>query len=222
MLTLVQQLINFGVDEKTVTLILMLPVIATVIAFFRHIIGIQGFGIYTSLILSFAFVEAGLEYGLIIFFLVLLAGTLARILISKLRLAYLPRMASVLIFVTIAVLGLYFVVGYSHIAATTLFGISIFPILMMIILMEKFVAVQTHKGWPMAILTTIETIFLAVVSFFIVNWQWFKDIVFSHPITVILVALIINILVGRWTGLRLSEYFRFRNILKYVQLPEKK
>jgi len=76
----------------------MLPVVATVIAFFRHIIGIRGFGIYTSLILSFAFVEAGLEYGLIIFFLVLLAGTLARILISKLHLAYLPRMASVLIF----------------------------------------------------------------------------------------------------------------------------
>lgn len=222
MLTLVQQLINFGVDEKTIMLILMLPVIATVIAFFRHIIGIQGFGIYTSLILSFAFVETGLEYGLIIFFLVLLAGTLARVLISKLRLAYLPRMASVLIFVTIAVLGLYFVVGYLHIATTAFFGISIFPILMMIILMEKFVAVQTHKGWPMAILTTIETIFLAVVSFFIVNWQWFQGIVFSHPITVILVALIVNILVGRWTGLRLSEYFRFRNILNYVQPPKKR
>jgi len=34
--------------------------------------------------------------------------------------------------------------------------------------------------------------------------------------------VIINIFLGKWTGLRFSEYFRFREVIKHVELPEKK
>ncbi len=57
-------MINQGVSEEAIILLLMLPIVATIIAFSRQVIGIKGFGIYTPLIISFAFLATGLKYGL--------------------------------------------------------------------------------------------------------------------------------------------------------------
>ena len=46
--------IEQGVPEQTVLLLLMLPLIATLVAFFRQVIGIKAFGIYTPSIITFA------------------------------------------------------------------------------------------------------------------------------------------------------------------------
>ena len=55
-----QYMINQGVPQETVVLLLMLPIVATIIALARQIIGIKGFGIYTPLIISFAFLAKSL------------------------------------------------------------------------------------------------------------------------------------------------------------------
>ena len=46
-------------------------------------------------------------------------------------------------------------------------------------------------------------------------------VAFDHPQWVLL-TLVVNAFLGRWTGLRLREYFRFREVLKYVDDPKKK
>jgi hypothetical protein len=38
----------------------------------------------------------------------------------------------------------------------------------------------------------------------------------GHP-ELIFVFLLINIILGRWTGLRLFEYIRFREVLKHAK-----
>ena len=43
-----------GVPLETILLLLMLPIIATLIAFLRQVVGIKAFGIYTKI---------GLQYG---------------------------------------------------------------------------------------------------------------------------------------------------------------
>ncbi len=52
---LITYMVAQGVPKETVVLILMLPIVATIIAFARQVIGVKGFGIYTSLIITFAF-----------------------------------------------------------------------------------------------------------------------------------------------------------------------
>ena len=64
-----------GVPIQTVTLLLMLPIVATLVAFFRQVIGIKAFGIYTPSIITFAllaFDPNGLKYGIAIFISVIL------------------------------------------------------------------------------------------------------------------------------------------------------
>jgi len=54
-------MINQGVPKETLVFLLMLPIVAIVISFARQVIGIKGFGIYTPLIITFAFLVTGLN-----------------------------------------------------------------------------------------------------------------------------------------------------------------
>lgn len=98
--------------------------------------------------------------------------------------------------------------------------ISIFPILIMIILVEKFIAAQIEKGWHTAIILTIETIIIAIICYFIINWQVLRLFILNNPAIAIFGAVAVNIFLGKWTGLRLVEYIRFKDVIKYVEFPE--
>jgi len=95
-----------------------------------------------------------------------------------------------------------------------LMTISIFPILILILLAEDFIGVQIGKSLREATRLTLETILIALMGYFIFNLQWLKDLALYFPHWVVLAPLVLNLLVGRYTGLRLLEYHRFRKLLK--------
>ena len=216
----VEQIANFGIPEITIALILMLPVVATFTTFCRQIIGIRGFGIYITLIIAFTFLETELKYGLVIFFVVILAGTLTRLMMKKIRIAYLPRMALVLTSVVLAIF-LMFLAG-SYLEIVGLLSLSIFPILIMTLVVERFVSAQIEKGDKTAVIMTLETLILAVISYYIINWLWLQQILLHWPILSLFLLFLINLVLGRWTGLRITEYLRFRELMKYLEVPQKK
>lgn len=217
--TLVQFMAANGVPVDTIILILMVPVVVTVIAVSRLIFGVKGFGIYTPVIITFALVETGLKYGLAIFILVLLTGTLMRYVLRRFRILSLPRFAIVLSIVAIVILLLFAEGAYSH--RTGLITVSIFPILIMITLVEKFVTAQIEKGPRTAIRLSVETLILAVACYYLVTWPWLQETFYNYPY-IIFGLIILNILLGRYRGLRLSEYIRFREVIKHVELPQKR
>ncbi|PJC47763.1 MAG: hypothetical protein CO034_01425 [Parcubacteria group bacterium CG_4_9_14_0_2_um_filter_35_11] len=216
---LVQQIINFGVSEGTLALILMVPVVATFIAFSRQIIGIRGLGIYITLIIAYAFVATKLKYGLVIFLVVVITGSLVRLLLKKARLLYLPKMAIILTSVAFSIF-LMFLLG-SFLSIEGLQIISIFPILIMILMAERFVAVQIERGQKMAIFLTLETVVLAIISYYIINWSWLGQILLKYPLQSFLILFLFNFLLGKWTGLRLTEYFRFKELMEYLEVSKK-
>lgn len=190
----------------------MLPIIATFIAFLRQVVGIKAFGIYTPLIITFAFLATnGLKYGIAIFLAVILAGMIMRFVLKPFRLLYLPRVAIMLTVVAFAILFVLTLGGSFR--RTGLAAVSIFPILIMITLVEKFVAVQIEKGNKTAVILALETLLISVVGFYIASWSSLISLLSTKP-WVVLFAFPVNLFLGKWTGLRLTEYFRFKEILK--------
>lgn len=220
MSSLIQYMLNQGIPQETVVLLLMLPLVVTIIAFARQVIGIKGFGIYTPLIIAFAFLATGLKYGLIFFLTILLVGTLIRLAAKRFRLLYLPRMALVLTAVALAILALFLEGAYS--GRTGLTATSIFAVLIMITLVEKFIAVQIERGARGAIILTSETLILSLVCYWIASWPWLQNLVLQFPVWFILGSIVTNISLGKWTGLRLSEYWRFREVINRIELPKRK
>ena len=208
---IISYFVSQGVPLDTVKLLLLFPLIATLIAFLRQVIGIKAFGIYTPAIITFAFLVTGIKYGLAVFASVIVVGMFSRYLLKRFRLLYLPRVAITLTIVTFAIL-LILVIGGSF-QRTGLATVSIFPLLIMITLVEKFVTAQIEKGNKTAVVLAAETLIISLIGYFIVRWEFLAAIIISYP-WLILLTLPINILLGRWTGLRLSEYFRFREVFK--------
>ena len=128
--------IMHNVPFDTVILILMLPIIATLITFFRQVVGIKAFGIYTPLIITFAFLATGIKYGLAIFIAVVVSGMISRFILKPFRLLYLPRVAIMLTLVALVILSILLLGG--SFKRTGLASVSIFPILIIITLVEKF------------------------------------------------------------------------------------
>ena len=122
-----------GVPLQTLALLLMIPVVATLVAFFRQVVGIKAFGIYTPSIITFAllaFDPNGLKYGIAIFISIILVGMVSRYMLRRFRLLYLPRVAITISIVALAIL-LILVIG-AHFKRTGLASVSIFPLLIMI------------------------------------------------------------------------------------------
>lgn len=211
-------LINFfvfqGVPLQTVALLLMLPIIATLVAFFRQVVGIKAFGIYTPSIFTFAllaFDPNGLKYGVAIFAAILLVGMVTRYLLKSFRLLYLPRVAITLSVVALGILGILTFSGLNQ--RTGLASISIFPLLIMITLAEKFVATQIEKGTKTALLLAGETLLISIVGYYLVSWQGLVLALLQFP-WLVLFTFVINFMLGRFSGLRISEYLRFRKVLE--------
>lgn len=206
--------LNGGVPLDTIVLILMLTIVATFIAFLRQVVGIKAFGIYTPLIITFAFLATdGIKYGIAIFVTVVLAGMLMRFVLKPFRLLYLPRVAIMLTAVSIFILCV--LVFGGELRRTGLASVSIFPILIMITIVEKFVTVQIEKGNKAAISLALETLIISIFGFFIASSSFLIQLLIAHP-WIVLFTIPINIFLGKWTGLRLSEYFRFKETIKHL------
>jgi hypothetical protein len=208
----VRQAITNGLPANIVVLIILFPVITSMIAASRHLIGLKGFGIYAPAVLSVAFVSTGITNGLIMFTIVLLTALVSRWIVTKLRLQYLPRTAMMLWGVSVAVLILF--VATSYFGLTTFLTISIFPLLIIMLLTENFMETQLMSSQSQAVRLTLETVFIAIACSLIISLEPVQKIVLLYPEVTILSVAIFNIIVGKYSGLRFLEYFRFKSIIE--------
>ncbi len=210
---LVNYLLSHGVSAQAVILLLILPIIATIFAFLKQIIGITSFGLYTPSIVALSFLALGWSIGLLFLVFILITGYLTRAAMKKLRLLYIPKVAIILTVVSFTLLVL--------VAIGTSFGLSfprdtVFILLIMSALAENFLNLKTEEGWRSAIIGIGETVLGSLLCVFIVQSQALQSLILAYP-ELLLLTILINIGLGRWTGLRLVEYFRFREVFKHLQ-----
>ena len=223
----VNYLIDSGIPANTVMLILMLPVIATVVSIMKQVVGLTTFGVYTPTIITLTFWILGIKLGLLTLLIVFLVGTGARSILKRYRLLYVPKMAIVLSSVAIAILFMLIVSIRFNLFDAQFYSLSVFPMLILSTLTEKFVDAQGSKGFKQAIVLTLQTVLVAVIAYIVIGGEvdlyLFKlkftalqGFMLGYPEVIILI-IFFNIFLGRWTGLRLLEYVRFREVLRHVE-----
>jgi hypothetical protein len=203
-----------GVPANTIVLLLLLPIVAFVIAFIRNVIGISGFGIFLPAALSVVFVAMGPIVGIGLFFVIVIVSTSIRLVLRKLKvkLQYLPRMAFILWAVVLGVLGILFlapIIRFSDLA-----NVSIFAVLFLVLLAEDFTRVQLGKSAKTAMNLTFETLILSLISFLFLTFQPLQHYVLLNPEVSLLFVAVADLLLGKYTGLRVMEFYRFRKLIK--------
>ena len=202
-----------GVPVNTIVLLLLLPIMTFVIAFSRNVVGIRGFGIFLPAALSVVFVATGPIVGIGFFLIIVAVSTLLRLILRKLKikLQYLPRMAFILWGVVLGVLGALFLAPYLKFSALS--NVSIFAVLILILLSEDFTRVQLGKSAKTAISLTFETLILSLISFFFLTLKPLQEYVLLNPEISLMGVAILDLALGKYTGLRVMEFYRFRKLI---------
>lgn len=157
-----------------------------------------------------SFVATGIQAGVIIFLVALGTGFVMRSLLAHTRLLYLPKMALILLGVIVASVILIPFLPYKE---GLQFPQATFSFVILILAMEQFASFLIERGVRKTFAMGLETLVISIATFFLVSWGWLQDTVVSYPIFAIGAVVLLNLILGRWTGLRFSEYIRFKDII---------
>jgi hypothetical protein len=208
----IRNAIKEGVPPNVIVLVLLFPLVSSFIAASRHIVGLRGFGIYVPAVLSVALVSTGVIEGIVMFLAIVAVAIPAKRILRRFKLPYLPRTAILLWFVSLAIMAVLLLAPLLNLV--TLMTVNIFPIMILVLLAENFLDAQARTKPADAIALTIETLGLAVLSGLILQWEELQKFALLQPELLIILAVVINLVVGKFVGLRFSEYFRFRSLME--------
>lgn len=209
---MVQAAVKAGVPSSTVILILLLPMLATIVAFIRHIIGLPSMGMLVPIALSITLLSTGISAGMLLLLTIILSSTIARILLKKIRIMQLPKMALSMLMVSIFI---FFVLTLSAMTGfVAVQQLSIFPVLLLVLLSEQIVAVQLERSTQEMLIISLVTFTIGILGFLLLSSINLRNAVLLYP-ELIFFLIPLNIIIGRYFGLRLMEYFRFSSIMQH-------
>jgi len=208
----VRSAIERGIDPNLIVLLLLLPLVATLVSVLHYVFGFSGYGIFMPTMIAVTFLATGIFGGLLLFAMILLISLFGGLLLRKLKLHFWPARSINLMLISLGTFGLMLV--SSSVQIIDISKISIFPVLFMIMLCEEFVRTQLVKSKKEAKNLTLGTLVLAIIGAITMDIAEIQRMVIMYPEGVILLVLVINLLVGNYTGIRFLEIKRFTKAIR--------
>ncbi|HVZ11922.1 MAG TPA: 7TM domain-containing protein, partial [Patescibacteria group bacterium] len=106
-------------------------------------------------------------------------------------------------------------IGAASLGLFDVSGLSFLPVILFVLMSDKIVALQLTRGNKPAIVITFFTLVISALGFVLLAYQPIRSFILLYPET-ILILIPINIVIGRYFGLRLTEYHRFAAFRRYV------
>jgi len=201
---------DMGLNPKTTILFLLFPLCTLIITFLRNIIGLQTFSIFLPMLIAAVCLFTGFWTGVVGFAAVLTTSTLAHFMLEHVRLLKIPRLAAVITINTIFFITLLFVVDIKQ--RLELGMLSLFPVIIISFVAERVSHATAEKKW-LELFSQIAGTFITIVICFLAFQSVLLQGLFAIYPELFLGVLAGQIYLGRWSGIRISELFRFKNIL---------
>ncbi len=208
---LISYLVWKWVPMPALYLLLAFPFISFFIVLSRHVFWLSAFWIYLPTLISLSFFVLWLNFWLIVLCSILFVSYLVRKVIENIEIPFIPKSSLMLTSIALSYIVLIWIFVEFEIEISL--STTIFPMIIMSRISEKFMWAQLEDGSVYAFISTIQTVVISVIAFLLVNWFPLNNLIISMP-EVVFIPLLLNILVWKYKGLRLSEYFKFRELLK--------
>ncbi len=210
-------IVEHGVTEEILQMLLFIPIIATLINFSRYVVGLKTLGIYAPMVLAFAYIFTGIRFGLLITVAVIVATLLSHTVLNKIRMHYLSRTTVNYIFITVFVIGVIILNEVSPIKITTEnHNVATLPplgIILIVTLSDFFIKQYVKKSLLASLRSLMETVLIGFLGWLLLKSEFLQMFVMNN-LWIQPLLLILNLSLGRYTGMRLKELFRFKQILE--------
>jgi hypothetical protein len=189
--------------------LLLVPVGAFLLVLLRNVVGVRALGTFMPVLIALAFRETGLFGGLVLFFLVVTVGLLFRFYLERLRLLLVPRLTAVVTIVVMLMLGLSMI---SHKLGWEIgLSVGLFPMVILAMVIERMSIIWEERGAQEAMLEGLGSAVIAVLAYLLMGLYIVQYLVFVFP-ELLLVVLGLTIALGRYSGYRISELIRFKEL----------
>ncbi len=197
-------------EQQLVQFLLLLPVAALIICFYRNVIGLNSFGTFAPALVGLAFRDLCSLPGVVVFVLILLVGWLMRRVLDHYHLLQVPRVAFMMSLVVLMLIAAVVTANSYDLPATRY--ISLFPLVILTGMIERFWTLEAEDGTAASFKTLLSTLLIAATVALLLSLPAVGRHLFRFPETLGLV-MAAQLLIGRYTGYRLTELFRFRDFL---------
>ncbi|TNF33310.1 MAG: transglutaminase [Deltaproteobacteria bacterium] len=197
---------QIGMPLDLLKVVIMIPLGAVVVVIFRNVLGVRTFGTFLPVLIAASARHTGLVWGIIGFSSLILLASLVRRLTAKLELLHSPQLAVLLT----VVIGAMLFGGSAAVDAgvVELGRISLFPVAITAITAERFTLMEVEDGAWKAWSTLFKTMVVVCFAYVTINSLSLQILMLAFP-ELLLVVIALDIWLGRWVGLRLSEWLRF-------------
>jgi hypothetical protein len=160
-------------------------------------------------LLAIAFIQTSLLNGVLIFLLVLGVGLFVRSYLDRLDLLLIARIAAVVVIV-VGVMATLSIVSYK-LGLEQALTVTFFPMIIIAWTIEHMSILWEDDGPMEVLIQTAGSLLVAILCYVVMTNRYVEHWMFNFP-ELLLALLGITIVLGHYTGYRLSELLRFRHM----------
>lgn len=191
-------------------ILLLVPLGAFVVVIMRNVIGVTTFGTFMPILIALAFRETKLLWGIVLFTTLVTLGVSLRFYLERLKLLLVPRLAAVLIIVILLMAAISII---SHkLGLERGLSVALFPMVILAMTIERMSVSWDESGPREALTAGVGSLVVAIIGYLVMTHPLPAYLAFVFP-ELLLVLLAATLIMGRYTGYRLSELWRFRSTL---------
>ena len=187
----------------------LLPLAILFIVIARNIIGIQTMGTFMPVLIAMAFLEMNLVSGLLCFGIILTVGLSIRFWLSKLNLLMVPRISAVVV-VVILIMQAISIAG-NILKLPDFMSVTFFPLIIIAWTIERASTTWEEDGAGNTIKQLSASLVTAIFSYLVLSNSYLQYLLYTFA-ELNLAILGIILLLGTYTGYRLTELIRFKSL----------
>lgn len=197
-------------EQSMFKLLFLLPLGALVVVFMRVIVGLKTSGTFMPILIAVAFLQTSLFLGLFGFVSVVAFGLVLRTYLSQLNLLLISRIATLVVLV-IFIISILSLVGY-QMGLNTGMTITFFPMIIIAWTIERMSILWEEEGPKEVLVQGGGSLLVAVMAYSLMQLSFIGHLTFNFPeLNLVFLALIM--LMGQYTGYKVSELRRFRAMI---------
>ena len=198
-------------EQGMFKLIMTLPIGALVVVFMRLMVGVRTSGTFMPVLIALTFVQTELLAGVVGLVLVVGAALLIRSYLSSLNLLLVARIAT-LVVVVIALVLVLAVVSY-RLGLISGLAITFFPMIILAWTVERISITWEEEGPAEAMIQGAGSLLVAILAYLVMSLPIVRHLSYNFP-ELHLCVLAAILLLGRYTGYRLLELYRFQPLVR--------
>ncbi len=210
----INNLSNQGFSTSDIYIIILLPFLFTLVSFFKHLIGISPMWLIITVLFSVLFFKVWALASTVIMASLLAINLAISKLISKQTLLYTPKIGFIIIInivIFIAIMNLLF-----HYSILDVNLSDTVYVILFIIVSERLINVIVSKEFREYKKNLVNTFIIAIFCYMIFTIGFIKVFILAYPEIIILLAPA-NYIMWRFTWLRITEYLRFKEVIKSIE-----